>query len=122
VRLLTRLLAKQGLKIEVNARVTGLKNQEAHAPSVGSSSGMGDLPAVSSSVALAKEEASGEGWVLPMLPGARPRARCPCHDCARQTPLSIGRCSAVGSRCFLVVSMSFQGHRGAEHENPDSGG
>ena len=30
---------------------------------------MGDLPAVSSSVALAKEEASGEGWVLPMSNG-----------------------------------------------------
>ena len=36
---------------------------------------MGILPAVSPSVASAKEEASGEGWVLPMWLGARPRAR-----------------------------------------------
>jgi putative protease len=48
-------------------------------PIVGGKSGMGDLPAVSSSVlsaiasataeALAKEEAFGEGWVLPMSGG-----------------------------------------------------
>ena len=36
--------------------------------------------------------ASGMG-ILPMLPGARPRARCPCQcDSARQTLPSIGRC------------------------------
>ena len=47
VRLLTRLLAKQGLRIEVNARVTGLKTQgapPAHAPIAGSSDGTGNLP------------------------------------------------------------------------------
>ena len=37
VRLLTRLLAKQGLKIEVNARITGLKGPSSN----GSSSGVG---------------------------------------------------------------------------------
>jgi len=54
--------------------------QRAHLPIAGGASGMGDLPAI----------ASGEGWVLLMLPGARSRARCPCHSCARQTPPAIG--------------------------------
>jgi dihydrolipoamide dehydrogenase len=44
VRLLTRLLAKQGLKIEVNARITGLKDQGAHLTFAGETSGMGILP------------------------------------------------------------------------------
>ncbi len=35
VRLLTRLLAKQGLKIEVNARITGLKGPVSNDPSTG---------------------------------------------------------------------------------------
>jgi dihydrolipoamide dehydrogenase len=48
VRLLTRLLAKQGLKIEVNARVTGLKSQGSQPPVLGRPSGMG-VPPVSQS-------------------------------------------------------------------------
>ena len=31
--------------------------------------------------------------ILPMCLGARPRARCPCHNCARLTLPPIGRCA-----------------------------
>ncbi len=43
VRLLTRLLAKQGLKIEVNARVTGLKRQATPPPVIGGAGSTGVL-------------------------------------------------------------------------------
>ena len=39
--------------------------------------------------------------ILPMLPGARPRAGCPCHH-ARQTLPSIGRCAL--SLLFLALA------------------
>ena len=105
--------------------------ERAHLPIDGGANGMGDRPAVLSSVlsaiasataeALAKEESSGEGWVLPMLPGARPRARPslrrrlrragrPCYSagqqCARPTPPTIGRCARAERRARIVFDFS----------------
>ncbi len=50
--------------------------------------------------------------ILPMLLGARPRARCPCHNCARQTLPSFGRCGAIAFKGFNTLPKHMSGQSG----------